>query len=56
MAKLKIWEQCDCGDKGCEGFDYFILRTKVFQIRFFKDCGYKFLYIHVGKKYKRWDW
>ena len=53
--KLTIMEKCDCDEK-CEGKDYFIFRTKYFQFRFFDDYGTKFLYIHLGKKYWRWDW
>lgn len=48
-------KRCDCS-KGCEGFDYFILVTKYFQVRCFDDYGTKFLYIHLGKKIWRWDW
>jgi len=53
--KLKIMKKCDCREE-CEGFDYLIFRTKLFQIRFFDDYGYKFLYIHLGEKRWRWDW
>lgn len=56
--KLKIMQKCDCYKEGyeCGGFDYFIFISKLFQIRFFNDNGYKFLYIHLGEKYWRWDW
>lgn len=53
---LKIMEKCDCGIDDCGGFDYIIVRTKLFQLRFFYDNGYRFLYIHLGKKYKKWMW
>ena len=54
--KLIIMQKCDCGYDECGGFDYFIFKTKPFQIRFFNDNGYIFLYIHLGKKILRWDW
>lgn len=52
---LRIMEKCDCSND-CEGKDYFIFKTKLFQIRVFNDYGHEFLYIHVGKRYWRWDW
>ncbi|GIN67099.1 hypothetical protein J41TS2_25200 [Bacillus sonorensis] len=53
--KLKIMGKCDCHEE-CEGRDYFIFITKYFQVRLFNDYGYRFLYIHIGKKKWRWDW
>lgn len=53
--KIKIMKKCDC-DYDCGGYDYFIFRSKLFQFRFFYDNGYRFLYIHLGTKYWRWDW
>lgn len=51
---LKIFEKCACSPE-CECKDYFIFRTKYIQIRFFNDYGHKFLYIHLGKHYWRWE-
>lgn len=52
---LKVNEKCDC-DEECEGKDYLIFKIKHFQVRLFNDYGHKFLYIHLGKKFKRWRW
>jgi hypothetical protein len=54
--ELRILEKCSCGYEDCGGFDYLVFITKPFQFRFFNDNGYKFLYIHLGQKYWRWDW
>lgn len=54
--KIIINEKCDC-DEMCDTINYFIFKTKWFQIRFFNDYGgYKFLYIHIGDKIWQWDW
>jgi hypothetical protein len=50
--KLKIWGTCDCG---CGNRDFLILKSKVFQIRWFMDYSEWFLYIHIGKKYWRFS-
>jgi hypothetical protein len=54
--KLIINKRCNYGFEECEAVDYFIFKSKPFQIRFFDDYGTIFLYIHLGKKYWRWMW
>jgi hypothetical protein len=41
--------------KNEDGMDVFILCTKPFQLRWFTDCGYWFIYVHFGKKYFRFS-
>lgn len=53
--KFIINKKCDC-DPSCQAKDYFIFKTKLFQLRFFDDYGTKFLYIHLGNNQWRWDW
>lgn len=54
--EIRIMQPCACGDDDCIGVDYFIFKTKLLQVRFFNDYGARFLYIHIGEKYKRWMW
>lgn len=37
------------------GWKFLILRSRLFQFRWFTDCGYWFLYIHIGKRYWRFS-
>jgi hypothetical protein len=50
--KLKIWGTCDCG---CGERIFFSFISKLFQFRWFMDCGEWFLYIHLGKRYYRFS-
>jgi hypothetical protein len=38
-----------------EGLDVIIFKSKLFQFRWFTDCGYWFIYIHIGKRYYRFS-
>lgn len=39
--------------KNNEGLDIITFRTKLFQFRWFTDCGYWFIYIYLGSRYYR---
>jgi hypothetical protein len=41
--------------KNDDGLDIIIFRSKLFQFRWFTDCGYWFIYIHIGKRYYRFS-
>jgi hypothetical protein len=56
--KIKLFSKCACYKEGydCGGFDYIIFKSKWFQFRWFNDNGYRFIYIHLGKKVWRFDY
>lgn len=42
-------------NKYYNGWKFLIVRSKWFQFRWFTDCGWWFLYIHLGKRYWRFS-
>jgi hypothetical protein len=41
--------------KNEDGTDILIFKSKLFQFRWFTDCGYWFIYIHIKNRYFRFS-
>ena len=50
--KLKVMGRCSCG---CGERVFFSFISKLFQIRWFMDDGFWFIYVHLGKRYWRFS-
>lgn len=54
QMRLRLFEKYYTNNK-FQGWYLIIFRSKLFQFRWFTDCGDWFLYIHLGRKYWRFS-